>query len=259
MFDWLFKSKEKTHKESTHSSHEDFSHIQSVADYFKDLSGVTFDKQLSILNSKAKSFCKNNNISSYDELLKKIAIDVQLRQNLINRLTTNETFFYREFNQIAQLISLVKRENHPVRILCAPCATGEESYSIAIALLEADVRATEFEIVGIDINSHAIERAKEALYRERNLKNLSPELRLRYFSQNGDMFSLHENIKNLVEFHVLNIFEAEFTKLGKFDYIFSRNMLIYFDAPTKKRAIKVLESMRKDPSKALFFGHADLF
>lgn len=259
MFKWLFQKNTSLDEQNDTYAQEDFSNIQILADYFKMLSGVTFDKQLSILNSKAKTFCKNYGISSYEMLLQKIQTDTNLRQELTNRLTTNETFFYREFSQISQLVSDVKQERQKVRILCAPCATGEESYSIAMALLEAGVQRSAFEIVGIDINSYAIERAKEALYRERNLKNLSDELRERYFSKNEEMYALHQNIKNLVEFHICNIFEAEFQKLGKFDYIFSRNMLIYFDAPTKKKAIKILESMRKDQSKAIFFGHADLF
>ena len=259
MFDWLFQKKSSQEEQIQTQIDEDFSNIQSLADYFKTLSGVTFDKQLSILNSKAKTFCKNHDIFSYESLLQKIQSDDTLRQELINRLTTNETFFYREFNQIAQLVSLVKRENSPVRILCAPCATGEESYSIAIALLEAGVKSSDFEIVGIDINSYAIERAKEAIYRERNLKNLSHELRMRYFQQEEEMYKLDEKIKKLVTFRVCNIFDTEFKQLGKFDYIFSRNMLIYFDAPTKKKAIKILEAMRKDPNKSIFFGHADLF
>jgi chemotaxis protein methyltransferase CheR len=259
MFEWLFQKKAPKEEQSSIQVREDFSNIQSLADYFKTLSGVTFDKQLSILNSKAKTFCRNHDISSYEILLQKIQTDTSLRQELINRLTTNETFFYREFAQIAQLVSLIKQERQKVRILCAPCATGEESYSIAIALLEAGVQSSEFEIVGIDINSYAIERAKEALYRERNLKNLSHELRIRYFDQNEEMYQLHQNIKNLVSFQVCNIFDAEFQNLGKFDYIFSRNMLIYFDTATKKQAIKILEAMRKDPNKAIFFGHADLF
>ncbi|MCD6258463.1 MAG: protein-glutamate O-methyltransferase CheR [Helicobacteraceae bacterium] len=259
MFDWLFQKKTPTQEQNNIQVVEDFSNIQSLAEYFKTLSGVTFDKQLSILNSKAKTFCRSHNIFSYDMLLEKIQTDHELRQDLINRLTTNETFFYREFSQIEQLVSLVKQERQKIRILCAPSATGEESYSIAIALLEAGVSSSDFEIVGIDINSLAIKRAKEGLYRERNLKNLSYELRTRYFDQQEDMYALHQNIKNLVSFYVCNIFEAEFQNLGKFDYIFSRNMLIYFDTPTKKRAIEILESMRKDPEKAIFFGHADLF
>lgn len=259
MFSWLFRKKTHVETHADHKFKEDFSNIEVIADYFKDLTGVTFDKQISILNSKAKSFCLSHGIYSYLELLEKISRDEALKQDLINRLTTNETFFYREFSQIAELVSLVKEENHPVRILCAPCATGEESYSIAIALLEAGIKKTNFTIVGIDINSEAIEKAKTGIYRERNVRNLSDEVRRRYFVQHGDMFHLSFEIKSLVEFKIYNIFEENFKRLEKFDYIFSRNMLIYFDMETKQKAVKILESMRKDPAKKIFFGHADLF
>ncbi|MBN2816173.1 MAG: protein-glutamate O-methyltransferase CheR [Campylobacterales bacterium] len=259
MFSWLFKSKEETTNNPQNKKYEDFSNIETIAKYFESLTGVTFDKQISILNSKAKSFCQARDIYSYKELLERIERDEALKQELINRLTTNETFFYREFSQIAELVSLIQQESKKVRILCAPCATGEESYSIAIALLEAGVTQSSFEIVGIDINSDAIKKAQTALYKERNMRNLSEELRERYFVQEGNTFSVKSHIKTLVEFKVFNIFEDKFTKLEKFDYIFSRNMLIYFDAQTKLKARSILESMLKDRSKKIFFGHADLF
>lgn len=259
MFGWLFSKKEENEQIQENEEREDFSNIEIVAHYFKELSGVTFDKQLSILDSKTKSFCLYNDIHSYNELLSRIAHDPKLKEGLIDRLTTNETFFYREFAQIQELVSLVKKESGSVRILCAPCATGEESYSIAIALLEAGVSPSHFSITGIDINAHAIEKARKAIYRERNVKNLSEELKNQYFYQEEGMYKLTNKVKELAEFHCMNIFTDEFKTLGKFDYIFSRNMLIYFDMETKKRAVKVLESMQKDPNKKIFFGHADLF
>jgi chemotaxis protein methyltransferase CheR len=259
MFSWLFPKKTVDTETRQEKLQEDFSNIEVVAEYFKNLTGVTFDKQISILNSKTRGFCQTHNISSYTQLLQKISQDDVLKQELVNRLTTNETFFYREFKQIAELVSLVKQEHHPVTILCAPCATGEESYSIAIALLEADVPTTHFKIVGIDINSEAIDKAKKAIYKERNLRNLTDEIRKKYFTLHEDKYHLNEEVKKLTKFKILNIFEDEFKKLQKFDYIFSRNMLIYFDAQTKKKAVNILHSMQKDPKKEIFFGHADLF
>lgn len=260
MLRWLFPKKEIKQEETKRSSRvEDFTNINPIADFFKNLSGVTFDKQLSILESKTRSFCRHRNIYSYQELHEKINYDHNLKQDLINHLTTNETFFYREFAQIEELVALVKQKSSKVSILCAPCATGEESYSIAIALLEAGVQSNQFEIVGIDINSQAIEKAKIASYRERNIKNLPQPLLLRYFHQNEDRYELKESIKNLIDFKVINIFDPSFATIGKFDYIFSRNMLIYFDIPTKQKAKKILESIRKDTTQEIFFGHADLF
>lgn len=260
MFSWLFPKKENLQEEQENVSRsENFRDISKIADYFKTLSGVTFDKQLSILESKTKSFCRQRDIFSYEELLEKIAREDSLKQELINHLTTNETFFYREFKQIADLVALVQEEARPVSILCAPCATGEESYSIAIALLEAGVSPSSFHITGIDINSHAIEKAKIASYRERNVRNLLGDILYKYFDKNAERYDLKASVKELVTFRVMNIFDPSFASLGKFDYIFSRNMLIYFDLPTKQKAKKILESMRKDDSKEIFFGHADLF
>ena len=137
--------------------------------------------------------------------------------------------------------------------------TGEEPYSIAIALLEADVSSSKFKIVGIDINNDALTKAKKAVYKERNTKNLSAKIITKYFKIDNDLYILQDNIKELVTFKLANLFDKSFTSIGKFDYILSRNMLIYFDKPTKQKAKNILESMRKNENQEIFFGHADLF
>lgn len=238
---------------------EDYNDVSPIAQYFKNETGVTFDKQTTILKSKVTTFCKQRCINSYRELLDTIKYDKELKQALIDYLTTNETFFYREFKQVEELVALVKKENKKVDILCAPSATGEEPYSIAIALLEAGVPPSNFHIVGIDINQDAINRAKEAVYRERNVRNLSPQIIDRYFTKDNNLYVLRESIKSHVSFKVINLFDISFRSIGKFDFIFSRNMLIYFDKETKLKAKEILESMRKNQNQEIFFGHADLF
>lgn len=238
---------------------EDFSDIDSVAKYFHTLTGISFDKQMSILQSKLVSFCKLREIYSFKELLEKIKSNNELQQELIDYLTTNETFFYREIKQVNDLVSLVKASRGRVKILCAPSATGEEPYSIAIALLEAGVLSSNFEIVGIDINSDAIEKAKRAVYGTRNVRNLSVESISKYFRVEGDKYILNNSVKALVSFDIANIFDDSFKNLGKFDFVFSRNMLIYFDKATKLKAKAILESMRSSSENDVFFGHADLF
>jgi chemotaxis protein methyltransferase CheR len=230
-----------------------------IAEYFKSETGVTFDKQISILQNKVTTFCKQRNINSFGQLLKLIKHDMELKQALIDALTTNETFFYREFKQIQELVGLVKDAGKEVTILCAPSATGEEPYGIAIALLEAGVPSKNFHIMGIDINHDATNKAKNAIYKARNVRNLTPEIISRYFTQNDSLYTLKESVKSQVTFKVINLFDASFLTIGKFDFIFSRNMLIYFDKETKLRAKEILESMRKNPNQEIFFGHADLF
>lgn len=259
MFSFFKKSVSESSSEQKIVVIEDYTDVSPIAQYFKNETGVTFDKQTTILKSKVTTFCRQMAISSFKELLNSIKDDKKLKQQLVDSLTTNETFFYREFKQIEELVGLVKNTNTKVDILCAPSATGEEPYSIVIALLEAGVSQNNFHVTGIDINSDAIEKANKAIYRERNVRNLSPRIIDIYFTKDNGSYVLKEIIKQHVTFKLMNLFDPSFKTIGKFDFIFSRNMLIYFDQETKLKAKEILESMRKNQNQEIFFGHADLF
>ena len=239
--------------------HEDYTDITPIAEYFKNETGVIFDKQISILTNKVKTFCIHRKINSFFDLLNIVKQDSKIKQELIDYLTTNETFFYREIKQIEELVTLVKNTSSHVEILCAPCATGEEPYSIAIALLEAGVHPSKFNILGIDINSDALKKAQEAIYKERSVRNLSAQTISKYFTKINERYILNSTLKALVRFELANIFDDSFKRIGKFDFIMSRNMLIYFDKETKLKAKEILQSMRKDDKHEILFGHADLF
>ena len=256
----FFKKKESIVEEVVVvAPQEDYYDVKPIADYFHNETGITFDTQMSILKSKVISFCKQRYIYSFSSLLQDIKSNTQIKQELIDYLTTNETYFYREFKQIQELVDLVKESHGSVKILCAPSATGEEVYSIAIALLEAGVSSSDFHILGIDINSDAISKAQSAVYGERNVRNLTPQVISKYFDINDKKYSLKHSVKSLVSFQITNIFDSSFKNIGKFDFIFSRNMLIYFDKETKLKAKGILESLRKSDQHDIFFGHADLF
>ncbi len=260
MFRFFKNRKEKeNHISEKVQEATDYVDVSKIAIYFKNETGVDFDKQTTILRNKVMIFCQQREINSFAKLFSMIKIDKKIKQELTDCLTTNETFFYREFAQITKLVNLVKQRVENVEILCAPSATGEEPYSIAIALLEAGVSSSKFKILGIDVNNEALQKAKDAIYKERNTKNLSAEVIEKYFDIDNNLYSLNNNIKNIVTFKLANLFDESFKGIGKFDYVFSRNMLIYFDQETKLKAKKILESMRKDESQEVFFGHADLF
>ena len=260
MFSFFKKKKPRESQEEVQERVYEYEDVSEVMHYFEKETGITFEKQKNILKSKLTLFCKTNEIYSFKELLPILKKDTAIKQKLINLLTTNETYFYREFSQIKALVQNVQKRasRTPISILCAPCATGEEPYSIAIALLEASV-GVKFSITGIDINSQALQKAREASYSKRHIGNLDENLQQKYFSLQDEKYILDEKVKSHVSFKKKNIFESEFTALGKFDYVFSRNMLIYFDKETKRKAKSILESMQKEPSLGVFFGHADLF
>ena len=113
--------------------------------------------------------------------------------------------------------------------------------------------------VACGFNSEAITLAKEAIYRERNVSQIPTNLQEKYFQRINDKFHLSDLYKQRVNFKTMNIFSSEFEALEKFDFILSRNMLIYFDAEDKQRVKKLLQDKLKNPENSVFYGHADLF
>lgn len=233
--------------------------VVAIADYIQEYSGIDFHNQLTVLGMKASNFCEREGLFEKGGCLHQLKKDQTTRQNLMNYLSTNESFFYREFEPIAQLVQSIKASSGHKRILCAPCANGEEPYSIAIALLEAGVDESRFEIIGIDISSEAVNRSKRARYKEKTLRLLPPALKERYFHLDDGKYALNEVIKKCARFECMNIFDPALQELGTFDIILSRNLLIYFDGPTRKKAQALFESRLSSGDSKVYYGHADLY
>lgn len=253
----IFKKKKKITLKMEEQRVENFSDATTLLAYFKNKTGIDFSKKEKIITTKLNNFCKNRGFYDFESFLNNVKVDNFLMQELIDYLTVNETYFYREYRQIEELVQKVKKSNDKVRILCIPSSTGEEPYSIAIALLEANIMREKFEIIGIDINSEVITIAKSGIYKNRSLYKLPSNVREIYFNQKGDSYHLVDGVKKLISFHVINLFDDSFLSLGKFDYIFCRNMMIYFDEPTKIKAKSRLERIKKTSHCKIFFGHAD--
>lgn len=187
-------------------------------------------------------------------------------QELMNAVTVNETYFYREKDQFEVLVNNVLPEldkarpkNEVLRILSAPCSTGEEPYSMVLHLLEEEnlIERRDIEIVGIDIDSNVIKKAKNGKFSERSVHAIPKDQLKKYFRKVGFSYSLIDDLIGTVEFKVVNVFDrAEIRELGKFDVIFSRNMLIYFDDASKKEVAMNFYDMLK-PGGYVFLGHAE--
>jgi chemotaxis protein methyltransferase CheR len=172
-------------------------------------------------------------------------------EQLINAFTVNETYFYREDHQLACLSTDLLRERvsqkqrgDAIRIWSVPCSTGEEPYSIAMWLLEnwAAVDDYDIEIVGSDIDTRVLEAAAEGIFGKRALMRLSPPLVGRYFSEIGDeRWQILDDLRQSVQFSRVNIIDPRETRAqGKFDVIFCRNVLIYFDDESRRVAAENL-------------------
>jgi len=172
-------------------------------------------------------------------------------EHLINAFTVNETYFYREDHQLACLSAdllkervAAKKPGDTIRIWSVPCSTGEEPYSIAIWLLEnwKDVDAYDIEIVGSDIDTRVLESAAEGIFGKRALMRLSPELVNRYFhGLDDERWQILDDLRQSVRFSRVNLIETKETRAqGRFDVIFCRNVLIYFDDESRRVAAENL-------------------
>jgi chemotaxis protein methyltransferase CheR len=172
-------------------------------------------------------------------------------EHLINAFTVNETYFYREDHQLECLTHDLLRERiatkargDSIRIWSAPCSTGEEPYSIAMWLLENWPEADDYdiEIVGSDIDTRVLQAAAAGIFGKRALMRLTPQLIAKYFhSLDDERWQILDDLRQSVQFSRVNIVETRETRLqGRFDVIFCRNVLIYFDDESRRIAAENL-------------------
>ena len=254
----FFKKRERETVEKKVEPIEDFSSIEELIRFFKHKTGIDFFNKKEIVKNKLIVFCRKREIYSFSQLLESIQQNKILNQELVDYLTVNETYFFRETPQIEEMIQKAKQLGHKIEILCAPSSSGEEPYTIAIMMLEAGFEPSDFHIVGIDISEKIISRAKEAKYGERSLHRAETHIKTKYFDKLDDRYVLRDTVKNRVSFRCVNIFDESLANLRKFDFIFSRNMMIYFDYETKIKAKNILQNLLKRPEDSIFFGHADM-
>ncbi|MEZ7935481.1 MAG: CheR family methyltransferase [Sulfurospirillum sp.] len=230
--------------------------LQDLLHYIKREIGIDLFSKNSVIETKLRLFCERKEIYSFRKLFEALQHDRALRQDLIDLVTVNETYFYREESQLDLAVNFALSIPN-VKILCAPCASGEEVYSLSMMLQERRREPREFSITGIDINSEAIEKAQKGLFSERSLHKLDQRLKEKFFTQEDRFYRAKREYFSSISFTKVNIFEHEFLSLGKFDIIFSRNMLIYFDDDFRLKTIERFATLLK-PEGKLFLGHADI-
>jgi chemotaxis protein methyltransferase CheR len=217
--------------------------------------GLTFEsaaetKLLEALSARM-SACALRLPSAYAAHLRSDASEFQA---LVNLLTVNETYFFREPEQLRLLVErLIPRRlthcepPHRVRLLSAGCSSGEEVYSLLMALAEVhgDATETRFEVIGGDLDSGVLERARAARYRQFSFRGVSEERRRRFFTQEADGWLTPQDwIRRQARFVALNL-QAPDLRLGEFDVIFYRNVSLYFDEATRARVLRQLSRLLK--------------
>ncbi|SNZ10131.1 chemotaxis protein methyltransferase CheR [Persephonella hydrogeniphila] len=244
--------------------------LKKLRDFINMKFGIYIDddKLLSMYKKKFSKLMEQFDYKDFSSFHRDIVFNKnsELVKELISTVTVNETYFFREKHQFDTLINYVLPEldrirpsSESINILSAPCSTGEEVYSIAIYLLEEGnlIKKRNFLLLGIDIDSEAIRKAREGLYPERSLIKLPENIIKKYFRKEGNLYRISDFLRRSVNFRVVNVLDKYAMKrLGKFDVIFSRNLLIYFDERNRREALSIYYSILKDGG-YLFLGHAE--
>ncbi|MFV3287914.1 CheR family methyltransferase [Pseudomonas sp. NY11955] len=185
------------------------------------------------------------------------------QQALIEAVIVPETWFFRYPESFTALASLAHKRlaqlagARPLRLLSLPCSTGEEPYSLAMALLDAGIAPGAFLIDGMDISPSSVAKAGQAVYGRNAFRGRELGFRERYFEALDEGHRVHERVRQQVSLQVGNVLDPALTSRdGLYDFVFCRNLLIYFDVPTQQRVFEVLKRLLHTQG-VLFIGPAE--
>ncbi|MBB1094181.1 CheR family methyltransferase [Rhodopseudomonas pseudopalustris] len=242
----------------------DYEYLQKV---LKDRSGLLLsaDKKY-LLESRLLPLARKIGVAGISEVVQKMKAGSEpLIHDVVEAMTTNETFFFRDktpFDHFKDSVvpELIKARagRRSLRIWCAASSTGQEPYSLAMILKEkaAELTGWRIEIVATDLSPEVLEKSKAGLYSQFEVQRGLPiQLLVKYFKQDGPMWQLNADVRSMVQFRKFNLLQ-DFAPLGKFDVIFCRNVLIYFDQATKSDIFNRLMKAQ-EPDGYLFLGAAE--
>lgn len=242
----------------------EFREIQTLV---RGLCGLVLsDDKLYLVRARLESVVRAHGCRTFGEYLGRLKhfSAIPMRDELVEALTTGETSFNRDSHPFAEFRSRIlpalaeslnrrRQPRHPVplaRIWSAGCSTGQEPCSLAMAVHDfvdthpaLHLRPEQFPILATDVSARVLNTAKEGRYSDRDIqRGLTGEQRARFFRQQGDVWIVNEALRQSIEFRRLNFIDPV-GGLGPFDVIFCRNVMIYFDADTRRRLCDQFESL----------------
>ncbi len=240
-----------------------------IRDIIKDYCGLYFDDgSRYLLEKRLARRIQNLHLDDFRDYYRFIRYDRNSEAELaaiIDVLTVNETYFFREQNQLRAFSEEIleelrekNRDRRSLRIWSAGCSTGEEPYTIAMLIQEkGDLGDWDIEIYGSDINQRVLHAARKGIYRRNSFRTAEDRYIKRYFTEEDGSFRIADGIKRYVNFSYLNLLDSFRTRfLGKMDVILCRNVLIYFDGPSRKKVIENFYDRLVDGG-YLLLGHAE--
>jgi chemotaxis protein methyltransferase CheR len=240
-----------------------------LARFFRDYAGLDFrtDSQTFLKNRLSRRL-RELSLATYRDyyyyLLYNPARDEELVR-VIDILTTNETYFFREERQLAAFREEIlpewrdrNRDKRTLRVWSAGCSTGEEPYTIAMIIRETGLfTGWQIDIFGSDISLRVLNSARAAVYRENSFRAVGEDVKRRYFSSADEGLGLNQEIRGMVNFGRINLLdEGRIGLMPKFEIIFCRNVLIYLSPEAKKRVVETFHR-KLYPGGYLLLGHSE--
>lgn len=226
---------------------------ESLCELLKARSGVSLNpEQAYFFDSRLLPVARENSLKDMEELLSAVqAGRPGLATQVVNALLTHETFFFRDSKlfeafekSFLPFLKKTRQQEKKLKVWCAACSSGQEAYSLAMIMHEKreEFKSWSIDILGTDLSPAMIKKAKRARFTQFEVQRGLPEAYLsKYFKENDCEWQLASDVRNKVKFQIRNLID-DFQDLGSFDVIFCRNVLVYFDPPTKAR---VLEKISK--------------
>ncbi|WP_188260096.1 CheR family methyltransferase [Azospirillum tabaci] len=244
---------------------EDFDMFSTL---LKQRSGLVLTRDKAyLLESRLMPVARKWNMKGLEDLASTVRTrkDEALLRDITEAMTTNESSFFRDqkpFDQFKQIVLPrlleARSAKRSIRIWSAACSSGQEAYSLAMLLNEdsAKLAGWRIEIVGTDISAEMVERSKSGIYTQFEVQRGLPiQMLVKHFKQQGDKWQISQQLRQMVSFREFNLL-GDLSGLGQFDIVFCRNVLIYFDQPTKT---KVLEAIARQMPQdgVLYLGGAE--
>lgn len=242
--------------------------FMTLTKYIKDHYGINLTKKRVLIEGRMSSVLRSRNIPNFKAYLDILFNDKTGAEmtTLLNKLTTNHTYFLREnehFNYLAQealpYLERVHGNDHSLRIWSAGCSSGQEPYTIAMALNEYfGTRRSlwKIQLLATDISVNVLTKACNGIYENESLNDVPQLWKTKYFKRLPDgNFQVSDSIRKSVDFRTLNLMDP-FRFRKPFDIIFCRNVMIYFDLPTKEALIRRFYQATV-PGGYLFIGHSE--
>ncbi len=227
-------------------------------------SGIVLDADKHyLLESRLTPVVREAKLTSLDELCERLRskTNTVLAQQVIEALTTNETLFFRDmapFEALRQRLipELLAKRPHKLAIWSAAASSGQEAYSVAMLLREMGLAEQPVDILGTDLSEQILQRAREAKYVQFEVnRGLPAPYLVKYFRREGLDWQLKDELRKMVRFHRFDL-RQPMAGLGKFEIVFCRNVLIYFDVPTKTRILEQILGVL-NPGGYLLLGGAE--